>query len=177
MRISPLLNLFAVLTAVSCRHPKEFKNTPNNAPHATLRGTTYSNAGHVFATHINGRPTSFRRSSDVFRIPQGTNGVRAAYSDRLETVGYRTGKFVASAGCNYALTRNREPALASPLTATPHSTTSNAWVIFDRRDQVVIRQRNASGPDHRILELPKEDYLFGISSSDEAIAEYRRKNP
>src|ERR1035437_3945566 len=108
MRTSLLLSLFVALAAVSCRYPNEFKNTPSNAPHALLRGTAYSNGGHAFATHINGQPTSYWRSGDVFRIPPGTNTVNAAYSDRQETLGYKAEEFVAIAGGEYAIARARE---------------------------------------------------------------------
>ena len=45
MRTSLLLSLFAPVFAVSCRSPNVFKNTPSIAPHAFLRGTTYTNGG------------------------------------------------------------------------------------------------------------------------------------
>ena len=110
-------------------------------------------------------------------MPVGTNVVRAAFSDRQETLGYKKVQFVAIAGREYVLSRNREPVLVSPLTATPYPTNRNAWVIHDRRDQVVICERNTSGPDRVMAESPKEGYAFGCSSETEAIAEYRRKNP
>jgi len=176
MRTS-ILSLFVALTAMSCRYPNEFKNTASNAPHALLRGTTYSNGGHAFATHVNGQPTSFWRSSDVFRIPPGTNAVRTAFSDRQETLGYKPEEFVAIASGDYVIERKREPAVVSPLTATPHPTTPNAWVIYDRRDRVIIRQTNASGSDRVVAVAPKEGYVFGHSSTDAAVAEYRKKNP
>ena len=100
-----------------------------------------------------------------------------AYSDRRETSGYGSQKFVATAGGEYALARKREPSLPSPFTAAPHPTTSNAWVILDRRDRVVIEQKDESGPRHVVSEASREDYVFGVSSADEAIAEYHRKNP
>ena len=177
MKTSLLLSLFVALAAVSCRYPNEFKNTPNNAPHALLRGTAYPNAGHAFATHINGQPTSFWRSGDVFRIPPGTNAVRAAFSDRQVALGYEAQEFVAIAGGDYVIAREREPAVVSPLTAMPHPTTRNAWVIHDRRDSVTIRQGSTSGPDRTVADAPKVDYMFGYSSADEAIAEYRKRNP
>lgn len=177
MRTSILLSLIVALTAVSCRYPNEFKNAPSGAPHAILRGTTYSNGGHAFATHINGQPTSFWRSSDVFRIPAGTNAVHTAYSDRQETLGYKPEEFVAIASGDYVIERKREPAAVSPLTATPHPSTRNAWVIHDRRDRVIIRETNASGLDRVVADAPREDYVFGHSSADEAVAQYRKKNP
>jgi len=177
MRILRVLSLFAALAAVSCRYPNEFKNMPSNATHAVSRGTTYSHAGSIFATHINGQPTSFWRSSDVFRIRAGTSVVHTAYSDRQETLSYKEVQFVAIAGRDYVLSRKQELALVSLLTATPYPTNRNAWVIHDRRDQVVIRERNTSGPDRVMAEAPKEGYVFGFSSPTEAIAGYRRKNP
>jgi len=177
MRASILLSLFVALTVVSCRHPNEFKNTPSGAPHALLRGTSYPSGGHAFATHINGQPTSFWRSSDVFRIPTGTNVVHTAYSDRQETLGYKPEAFVAIESDECLIARRREPAVVSPLTATPHPTTQNAWVIHDRRDRVIIRQTNASGSGRVVADAPKEDYVFGRSSANEAIAEYRKMNP
>jgi hypothetical protein len=100
-----------------------------------------------------------------------------AYSDRRKTIGYGSQKFVATAGGEYALARKREPSLASPFTAEPHPTTSNAWVILDRRDRVAIEQEDGSGPRRVVSEASREDYVFGVSSADEAIAEYHRKNP
>ncbi|MCX6930737.1 MAG: hypothetical protein NT154_47175 [Verrucomicrobia bacterium] len=177
MRASIILSLFVALTAVSCRHPNEFKNTPRPEPHALLRGTSYPNGGHAFATHINGQPTSFWRSSDVFRIPTGTNTVRTAHSDRKETLGYKPAVFVAIESGEYVIERTRDPAAVSPLTATPHPATPNAWVIHDQRDRVIIRQTNASGSGRVVADAPKEDCVFGLSSAGEAIAEYRRRNP
>jgi hypothetical protein len=100
-----------------------------------------------------------------------------AYSDRRETIGYESQKFVASAGGVYALARKREPSLASPFTAAPHPTTSNAWVILDHRDRVAIEQEDGSGARRVVSEASREDYVFGVSSAGEAIAEYHRKNP
>jgi hypothetical protein len=177
MKISRFLSLFVALTAVSCRYPNEFKSTQTNAPHAILRGTAYPHAGKVFATHINGHPTSFWRASDVFQIPPGTNTFKAAYSDLQETLGYKVEQVVAIAGREYVIARKREKALASAITATPHQTTTNAWVVHDQRDRVTIHEIEASGLDHVVAEAPREDYMFGLSSPDAAIAEYHRKNP
>jgi hypothetical protein len=127
--------------------------------------------------HINRQPTPFWRFKEVFRIPAGTNEVRAAYSDLKETLGYESQQFVAQSSGEYALARKREPALPSPFTAAPRPTTSNAWVIHDRRDKIVIEQRDTNGPTRIVAEAAKEDYVFGVSSPTEAIAEYRRKNP
>jgi hypothetical protein len=177
MRTSLLLSLLVALAAASCRYPDEFKNTPSNAPHALLRGTTYPNGGHAFATHINAQPTTFWRSGDTFRIPPETNSVRAAYSDARETIGYRPEELVAVAGRQYVIAREQDPAAASPLTAVPHPTTPNAWIIYDRRDRVTIRERQQSLPGRIVTEAPREDYIFGQSARELAVAEYRRKNP
>src|SRR5678816_3051732 len=148
MKIPRLSALFVALTLVSCRYPNEFKNAPANAPHAVLRGTKYPNGAHVFATHINGQPTSFWRSSDVFRVPAGTNSCQTAYSDGKKTVGYKkTDPFIATAGRDYVIARKREPDSVSPLTATPHPTTTNAWIIHDRRDRVEIHEATPGGSD------------------------------
>ena len=172
MRTSSILGLLLALTLVACRYPNEFRNTPRDASHAVLRG-----GDNLFASHINRQPTSFWRCGDAFRIPAGTNEVRVAYSDRRETIGYESPKFIATAGGEYAFTRKREPSLTSPFTAAPHPTTSHAWVILDRRDRVTIEQRNGSGPRRVVAEASREGYVFGVSSADEAIAEYHRKNP
>jgi hypothetical protein len=177
MRPSLLLSLVVALTAVSCRYPNEFKNTPSNAQHALLRGTTYPNAGHAFATHINGQPTSFWRSSDFFRISPGTNAVRAAYSDRRMTLGYQITEFVAIGGADYVIAREQDPALPSPFSAVRHPSTPNAWIIHDRRDRVTIRQRSEGRPGRVLADAPKEGYTFGQSTAEEALAEYQRKNP
>jgi hypothetical protein len=125
MKISRFFGLSVALTAVSCRYPNEFNNTQSNLPRAILRGTTYSYAGHVFATHINGQKTSFWRSSDVFRILPGTNFVHTAYSDLRETLGYKAEEFVAIAGRDYVIARKREKALVSAIQATPHPTSAS----------------------------------------------------
>jgi hypothetical protein len=178
MKILQFSNSFLALALVSCRYPNEFKNAPANAAHAVLRGTKYPNGGHVFAMHINGQPTSFWRSSDVFRVPAGTNTCQTAYSDGKETVGYKkTAQFVVSAGRDYVIARKREPTLASPFTATPHPTTTNAWIIHDRRDRVTIRETGAGGADYLVADVPRENYVFGFPSSASAIVEYHRKNP
>lgn len=172
-RCSPLL---AILMFVSCHYPNEFKNAPANVPHAVLIGTKYPNTGHVFATHINGQPTSFWRNSDAFRISPGTNTCHFAYSDRRETLGYRAVPFIAVSGRSYVVARKQNPTIASPLTATPHPTTSNAWIIHDRRDCVIISEITSGGSPRIVADTPKEDYVFGVASPDLAIAEYRKKN-
>lgn len=103
--------------------------------------------------------------------------MHAAYSDRQETLTYQTEEFVAIAGGEYVIARHREPALASPLTATPHPTARNAWVIHDRRNRVTVLQGNASGRNRIVADAPKEDFVFGYSSAAEAIIEYRKRNP
>jgi hypothetical protein len=177
MRAPLLLSFLVALTASSCRYPNEFKNTPSNARHAVLRGTTYANAGHAFATHINGHPTSFWRSSDVFQIAPGTNTVRAAFSDCRMTLGYQMAEFVAIGGADYVIAREQDPALPSPFSVVPHPSTPNAWIIHDRRDRVTIRQRSEGRPGRVLADAPKEDYVFGQSTAEEALAEYQRKNP
>jgi hypothetical protein len=167
--------MLVAMAALSCRYPNEFKNSPANAPHAVLGGTTYPKAGKIFATHINGQPTSFWRSSNVFRVPAGTNVVLAAYSDRKETLSYKAAEFVAETGREYVLVRKKEPSLASPLTAVPHPTTANAWIIYDQRDQVVIHQKVAAGPGMVVAAAPREAYAWGKASPEEALAEYRLK--
>jgi hypothetical protein len=177
MKITRCSILFVALTLVSCRHPNEFESAQANAPHAVLRGTKYPNAGSVFATHVNDQPTSFWRSSNVFRIPTGTNICHTAYSDRKETIGYKAGQFVATAGRDYVITQKREPDVASPFTATPHPTTANAWIIHDRRDRVNIHETKPGGSDSLVADVPREDYVFGVPSSASAIVEYHKTNP
>ena len=142
-----------------------------------LKGTAYPHRGHAFASHINGQPTTFWRSGDTFRIPPGTNSVRAAFSDARETIGYRPEQFVAIGGRHYAIARERDSAVASPLAAARHLTTPDGWVIHDRRDRITIRESQQSAPAQILAEAPREDYIFGQSTADSAVAEYRRKNP
>jgi hypothetical protein len=85
--------------------------------------------------------------------------------------------FVAVPGGGYVIVRKREPTVATPLTATPHPTKSNAWAVQDPRDRAVIFQNRTGGSQHVIGVAWKQDYLFGFPSADSAIAEYRRKNP
>jgi hypothetical protein len=169
--------LFVAVTLVLCRYPNEFRNAPANIPHAVLRGTKYPNAGHVFATHVNGQPTSFWRSSDEFRILPGSNICHTAFSDRKQTIGYESAQFVAIAGRDYVITRKQEPDFASPFTATAHPTTADAWVIHDRRDRVIIRETKPDGSQALVADVPREDYVFSVPSPDSAVVEYHRKNP
>ena len=177
MKISRYLSLLAILTLISCRHPNEFKNLQNDAPHAVLRGTKYPKAGNIFATRINGQRTSFWRNSDIFRIPAGTNVCDTAFSSRQVTLGYQSVQFVANAGRDYVIARKVEPTFALPFTATPHSTTPNAWVIHDRRDLVNICETTSGGSHRVVAEAPKEDYVFGFTSAESAITEYHKRNP
>ena len=172
MKVPWFSTLFVALTLVSCRYPNEFKNVSAKAPHAVLRGTSQ-----VFAAHINGHPTSFWRVSNVFRVPAGTNTCSAAYSSGIETVGYKTEQFVATAGLDYVIARKREPTFASPFTATPHPTTPNGWIIHDRRDRVTIHETKPGSTDVLVADAPREDFVFGQPSSASAIVEYHRKNP
>jgi len=171
------LSICVALAAAACRYPNEFRNTPGDAPHAVLGGTAYPHGGSVFPTHINGQPTSFWRSRDVFRVPVGTTTVRAAYSDRRETVGFAPVEFAATAGGHYVITRDRAPAVNSPVTAKSHPTTPNAWVIHDGCDRVTVRQKEASGQGRVLGDSPREGYVFGRPSPEAALAEYRGSNP
>jgi hypothetical protein len=103
--------------------------------------------------------------------------VRAAYSDRKETIGYDELHFVTAAGSEYVLIRKREPDLASPLSALPHETTTDAWTIHDRRDRIVVEQKNTSTPGRVVAEASREGYAFGVPTAEEAITVYRGKNP
>ena len=103
--------------------------------------------------------------------------VGTAFSDRKETLGFEPVQFVGVAGGDYVIERKQDPSVLSPVTATPHPSTKNAWVIHDRRDRVIIRQANAGSSEGFMAEAPREDYVFGQSSAEEAIADYRKKNP
>ena len=171
------LVLLVAWAAVSCQGGREFRNEPGGAPHAVLRGTAYPRAGSLFATHIDGRPTSFWRSHDVFRIPPGPHVVHAAFSDRRETVSYKAEEFAARAGSEYLMEREREPGAVSPLAVTPHPETRHSWIIHDRRDRMVIRQGRAGEKGEIVAEAPKVEAVFGCASAEEAVAAYRKKGP
>ncbi len=169
--------LLAALLLGACRYPNEFRNVQANEPHAVLRGTTYPNAGGIFAGHVNGQPTSFWRSSDVFRIPAGDTRCETAFSDRKETICYQTARFSAVVNRTYVIERKREPGVASPFSTVPHPTTPNSWAIHDRRDRAVIRETRSNGAERIVAEVPRESYVLGVESSAAAISEYRRENP
>ena len=174
MKRSLLPLLLIGTTLASCRYTSEFRNTPKNAPHAVLRGTSYPESGHAFATHVNGQPTSFWRSGDVFRIPPGETTCRTAFSDAHETVGYRTERFTAVAGREYMVSRKLDPKVESPLDAVPHPTTTNAWIIYDRRDRITIHESVTNGQPLLVADAPKEDYVFGTTTASAAITKYRQ---
>jgi hypothetical protein len=169
--------LVAGLTAASCRYPNQFESAPRNAPHAVLRATEYPGAGHIFASHVNGQPVSFWRSGKVIRIPAGTNTCRVAYSDRQETHDFEKIVFVALAGHEYEIVRQRQPGTASSISAAPRPATSNAWIVCDARDLAALRETVPGGSPKVIAEGRKVAYIFGIPSRDLAIAEYRKTNP
>lgn len=171
------LALVMVLTLASCRCPETFKDVQVGAPHAMLRETKYPNAGNAFPSHINGQPVSFWRWQVAFRIPDGKTTCVTAYSDRRETVGYKTLQFVASQGCNYTISRRLEHDSTSPLTATPHPTTANAWIIHDRRDRMTIRESRPDGVARIVAEVPRQECVFGFPLAADAIAGYREKRP
>ena len=171
------LVLPAALFLGACRYPNEFRNVQGNEPHAVLRGTKYTNAGGVFAGHVNDQPTSFWRSSDVFRIPAGDTTCDTAFSDRKETITYQSARFVAVANRDYVIERKREPDVASPFSTAPHPTTPNSWIVYDRRDRAVIRETRSSGADRIVADVPRENYQFGVESSAAAISKYHRENP
>jgi hypothetical protein len=177
MKVGRTFIFLISLAVVACGcYPNEFKNVHAKAPHAILRGTSYPNAGHAFPTHINGQPTSFWRMDDVFRIHPGSNGCKIAFSDRKETFGFDTAHFVTIAGGEYVISRKRDASFASPFKATPHPTTTNSWVIQDWRDRAII-QEVISNNSNIVADVPKVDYVFGVSSSNLAIGQYRQKNP
>ena len=170
-RLLTLTPLMLATLVTGCAYPNQFRNVRTASPHAVVIGDK------VGVMAINGQPTSFWRWSERFRIPLGTNVLHTAYSDRRETPGYAAVQFFATAGSEYVLARKQDWELLSPLAALPHPTTTNAWVIHDRRDCVVVEQRDSSGQRRAIAEAPRKDYIFGVASSDEAIAQYRKKNP
>jgi hypothetical protein len=177
IRIPEFFMLFATLTFASCAHRNEFPKSQANLPHAILRGTQYPNAGHVFASHLNGQPTSFWRMSDEFQIQTGPTNCLLAYSDRKETIGYEIAYFVALPGREYIVARKREPGLTSPFRAIRHPETANAWIVSDRRDQAVIYEAGSRGSNKIVAETPREDAVFGVSSAASAIDQYHKKNP
>lgn len=178
MKTFPLcFALLVVVTLVSCNHPNTFRNVPTQAPHALLRDTKYPNAGCIFASHINDHPVSFWRWSSVFRIAPGVNTCETAYSDRKESVSYKAVQFVAHAGCDYGIIRRQERDIKSPLTATPHPTTPNAWIIQDRRDRVGIHETVPGSTARLVAEAPSKACVFGVSSSAAAMADYQQKHP
>ena len=171
MRTSTLLLL--LLAVIGCRYPNEFKNVDQTTPHGVLRGTKYSNAGHIFPTHINGQPTSFWRSTDAFRIPEGTNSCEIAFSSRKESVGYAATSFVVEPGREYEIVREHKAHDDSSVSAKPHLSTTNAWIVTDRRDRALIREINAIGAVEIVAEAWRENYVFGADSESAAIAKYR----
>ena len=156
MKLSSVLALLLAMTLIGCRYPNEFRNRSKKADHAVLRGPV---------AHINGQPTSFWRFRDVFRIPPG--------STTCDPWGYKTAEFVATAGGEYVLIRKRDREVPSPVTATAHPSTTNAWIIYDRRDRMTIQDKSS----RLVADVPAEDYLFGVASSNSAIAIYLKKNP
>ncbi|MBL9126085.1 MAG: hypothetical protein JNL97_00490 [Verrucomicrobiales bacterium] len=171
------LVLLAALTLESCRYPGEFRNAPEASAQAVVRGTKSPNGGAAFATHIDGGPTSFWRLDDNFRLPAGTHTCRTAFSDRRETVSYAPMRFVAEAGKDYVLVRTRDPDVADAFTATQHPTTPDAWIVLDRRDRMRIRESGSQDSGPVIAEASREDFVFGVSSAEGAIARYRLLNP
>ena len=164
-----LVTLAAFLAG--CTYPNQFRNVHRDSPHAVLAGDGMT------VMHINDQPTSFWRVDERFRIPAGTNTCLTGCSDWKETIGYQRVQFVALADREYVIARKREPAIESPFTATPHPTTRNAWIIHDLRDRVMIHTTKPNGSDLLVADTPREDYVFGASSSASAIVAYHRKNP
>jgi hypothetical protein len=170
-----LLCLAAICFA-ACRYPHQFKAPPLKVPHAVLQETTYPHAGHIFVTHINDQPISFWHSGRILRVPVGTNSCRTAYTDREETLSYAPMQVTLVAGRTYVLSRVRNPDHSFPTSSRPHPVTANAWIIHDNRDQAAIHETHADGTRVLVTTSPKEDYVFGASSGDAAIAGYKRKN-
>lgn len=169
--------LFTTLTFASCAHRNEFPKSQADMSHAILRGTHYPNAGHIFASHINGQPTSFWHTNDNFEIQAGPTHCLLAYSDRKETIGYEIAYFIALPGREYVIARNREPGLTSPFRTVRHPETANAWIVCDRRDQAIIYEADSRRPGKIVAETPREDVVFGASSAVSAIDQYHKKNP
>jgi hypothetical protein len=130
-----------------------------------LLGTKYPNAGHIFATDINGQPTSFWRSSDTFRIAEGTNWCAIAFSDRKETVGYESVAFVARAGAEYVITRMKAKGEVS-LPTTSQQLASNVWAVLDPGDRAVIHEIDAEGNRMLVTEGRREEIVFDSDIRD-----------
>jgi len=142
-----------------------------------LRETKYPHAGRIFAAQVNGRPLSFWRFANTLRISSGTNDIAVAFSDRHETFGFERISFVATAGREFEIIRQRHPEVPSPFTAYQQPAKSNAWVVCDARDRAVLREIVPGGSHKVIGEGRRIDYIFGASSSEDAITEYRKANP
>jgi hypothetical protein len=170
-RILSLTPVMLAILVAGCAYPNQFRNVGAKFPHAVIIGDK------VGVMAINGQPTSFWRSSERFRIPLGTNVLRTAHSDWRETFGYEKVMFVATARSEYVLSRKRDAESLSPFVAQPHPTTSNAWVIHDRRECVLVEQKDLNGQRRAVAVAPRQGYVFGVSSSREAIAQYRKENP
>lgn len=168
---------FVALVSVSCRYPSQFQNAQPETAHAVLRGTKYPNAGSIFPSHINGQPTSFWRSSDLFRVAHGTNTCDIAFSSRKETVGYATVGFMAKVGSDYQITRSREAETDSSFSTALHPVTRDAWIIHDWRDRAIIHEIRKDGSRLVVAETPRQESVFGVDSAGKAITKYRRENP
>jgi hypothetical protein len=171
------LTVFVACVTVGCRIPNQFESPPASVPHVMLRATKYPQGGRIFASQVNGRPLSFWRSENALRISPGTNDIAVAFSDRRETFSFERISFVATAGREFEIIRQRHPEIPSPFTAYQQPTKSNAWVVCDARDRAVLREIVPDGSHKVIAEGRRIDYIFGASSSEDAIIEYRKGNP
>jgi len=92
--------LALVMLGMGCAYPNQFRNTDKAVHHANLAGKR------VAITHINGQPTSFWRTREMFRIPPGPTTL-AAVAGHWKIVAFEEVRFNAEAGCEYVLSRQR----------------------------------------------------------------------
>ena len=79
------------LMAASCSYPNPFVNIPQATPHAVVEAEkpTHFFTDSLTIVAINGRPTSFWRSAERFRIPEGRTTLGVILSSRSARSGYR----------------------------------------------------------------------------------------
>ena len=125
MTWKPTLLLLPLLAG--CAYSNQFREARTDSPHATLTGDG------VKLIHLNGQPTSFWRSREVFRVPTGLTSVQVISGYRGE-VHYRLLRFQAEPGHHYSIHRQQDPG-------------SDAIVLQeDQEGRIMAREKPEPGP-------------------------------
>lgn len=101
----------------------------------------------------------------LFCLVVGVMSFSCRYSDEFRNVG----------GGDYLMSRVLDRGAKSPVFAVAHPSTTESWVILDRRDRVIFWEKVGGGGKRILVEASREASIFGQPDAESAVAEYLRE--